>query len=157
VSVFYLALSQWRKEKRDGHREHASRISAWLDSSREDEEKSYARITNASKEPVYEIVVFLVYIQGAAPKTGEDWMRLEDTGYTTSSTFGVLLPGDWLGEVPRPEGGMNIQPGIEIAFTDHNNKHWIRRANGLLEEIPKSAIDYYNLARPLGYKILAPL
>jgi hypothetical protein len=43
---------------------------------------------------------------------------------------------------------MHVQPGIELAFTDASGTHWIRRANGALEETPEEAVAHYNLPTP---------
>ncbi len=50
-------------------------VSAWYAGTVGD--TSYIEMTNQSEQPVYEVVVSLAFVQGAAPRTTQDWMRLE--------------------------------------------------------------------------------
>jgi hypothetical protein len=36
-----------------------------------------------------------------------------------------------------------------VAFTDRAGAHWVRRADGRLEQLPRGAFDYFELPRPL--------
>lgn len=126
---------------------HASRISAWHSA-------SGITLLNRSDEPVYEVVLTEVFIQGAGPRTGEDVCKLEGVdGLQMRHTFSVLPPGEWDVEINHdsPIGaGMSSMAGTEIGFTDRSGRHWIRRSNGSLDEIRLNAIDHYCLIRPLG-------
>jgi hypothetical protein len=52
----------------------------------------------------------------------------------------VYFDGGWGGTYPRL--------GIEVAFTDRAGVHWVRRARGLLDELPLGAFDHFKLPRP---------
>jgi hypothetical protein len=38
---------------------------------------------------------------------------------------------------------MSGRSGAEVAFTDRNNTHWIRRATGQLEELDEDPLRYF--------------
>jgi hypothetical protein len=142
--------------------QQAERIAAWpaaadssgLPTSRgpEGRQVTYVDLNNGSSEPVYDVVVSLVFVQGAGPRTGKEVARerLETRQYpaNTQRTLMDIPPGRsriWLnGEWP----GMMKRPGIEIAFIDASNRAWIRYSNGALEPISKSPLQYYGLPEP---------
>ena len=139
----------------------AQRISAWIGGHpatpiRATEGKAmptFATLLNASHEPVYRVVVWLVSIQGAAPRTGEEMQKMEADasrmlGAVPPGTFVVSLPGDW--------GGMHRHPGVEIAFADAAGLHWIRRGSGALEEIPNDPLDHYGISLPVDWHVPIP-
>jgi hypothetical protein len=53
----------------------------------------------------------------------------------------VCVDGAW--------NGMYSRLGVEVAFTDRAGAHWVRRADGRLEQLPRGAFDYFELPRPL--------
>jgi len=112
---------------------------------------------NGSKEPVYNVVIFLVFIQGAAPATGEETMAtLEEHSGGLRQTFATVPPGQWECEVDGDWGGMHRFPGVEVAFTDRSGVHWVRRSSGSVEEISRDAVTYYGLFRPVSFGELRP-
>jgi hypothetical protein len=61
------------------------------------------------------------------------------------TTASILPPGRhrvWVGGIGWGRG-MGGRPGAEVAFTDRAGRHWIRRATGRLEEIPKEPFEYF--------------
>jgi hypothetical protein len=104
---------------------------------------------NASPEPVYNVVVGIVFIQGAGPRTTEDVMKVM-LGQNTSpgvptTTLNVLPPGRsraWIGRSDWTSF-IGARAGAEIAFTDRSGVHWIRRANGELIELPVDPLTYF--------------
>lgn len=142
-----------RKQHRDELRAQADRISGWPDEdpSSNDPLRSKLRLLNKSDEPVYEVVVSVVLVQGAGPRIGEevppDWAR---------NVFSILPPGQWVAFQPSRGGGMNRRPGVEIAFTDSRGRSWIRRATGAVQEIKKSPIAHYGLSLPQAFEIPSP-
>lgn len=42
--------------------------------------------------------------------------------------------------------------GVEAAFTDVRRHHWVRLADGQLEERGEAAEDFYELPKPLTYE-----
>lgn len=104
-------------------------------------------IINNSAEPVYSVVVGIVFLRDttAGPRTTEEAlrlrreMRLPGMPVTTTS---ILPPGTyrvWVREV-----GWARRPGAEIAFTDRAGNHWIRRTDGQLEELAKPPFEYFS-------------
>lgn len=110
--------------------------------------RSAVDLINSSAEPVYSLVVGITFIQGAAPHTLEGVMdirkenRLQGMPVTTAS----VLPGGtyrvWI-QGTGWTGIMAGRPGAEVAFTDRAGTHWIRRATGELEELPKPPFEYF--------------
>jgi hypothetical protein len=111
-------------------------------------------LVNGSAEPVYEPVIGLVAIQGAAPRTMEDWLEARrrqsepDQEYrpVPITTASVLPPGKsmvWI-EGTGWSAHLSGRSSAEVAFTDRAGSHWIRRANGQLEELPCEPLKYFH-------------
>lgn len=131
----------------------AQQVSGWLGADEAApgtaEVRTPLHLINGSDEPVYGLVVSIVFIQGAAPRCIEDMLELvlkadswESRPFTTVA---VLPPGRW--RVWLDGGGhTNIMSGrgsVEIAFTDRAGLSWIRRAMGPIEEIATAPTDYF--------------
>jgi hypothetical protein len=117
-------------------------------------------LANNSTEPVYSLVVGLVFIQGAAPHTMEEMLRLNQEQFHRQGpvTTVSILPGG-LYRVKIAGTGwhriMSGRAGVEIAFTDRAGASWIRRASGTLEELRKPTLDYFrdfHLAGPYEFQ-----
>ena len=121
---------------------------------------------NSSNEPVYNVVACLVFIQGAAPHTTEELMRLRllGDGYegVPVATLTLLPPGTWRAWVDG-SGWTSVmagRPGAEIAFTDRAGVHWIRRTGGQLDEINADPLTYLGelgLVGPHDFRTPEPL
>jgi hypothetical protein len=61
----------------------------------------------------------------------------------------VIPPGRWRVSVDGGWNGMYSRLGLEVAFTDRAGAHWVRRADGRLEQLPRGAFDHFELSRPL--------
>lgn len=115
-------------------------------------------IVNPSQQLVYDVLVVQVFVQGAGPHRGEDWLRA-NLSNSSPAAFKALIsvpPGRWAVELDyqgQPPMGVI---GIELGFTDRADSHWIRRASGQLEEIDVPAAEHYGLARRLSYTLLLP-
>jgi hypothetical protein len=111
---------------------------------------------NRSNAPVYNAVVTLVLVQGAGPRVAREVqsviLRREFQRDLTT-----IPPGESEVQVSPGWAGMMARPGIEIAFTDHASRNWIRYANGVLVEIPEPPASYYRLPRPINWTAPAPL
>jgi len=100
---------------------------------------------NGSDEPVYRLVVGMVFIQGAGPQTLEEMLEQRGGIQLPLTTVSILPPGTfrvWIAGT----GWSSIlsgRPGAEMAFTDREG-HWIRRATGRLEEMQEDALDYFS-------------
>ena len=166
VAAFSVALIQIRTERnlrqqtedqdrKERHRAQARLISA-MPGPTEPEEgldplagRSAVDCINASSEPAYNVVLGIVFIQGAAPHTTEDMLKLrlgsgEAAGVPTT-TLSILPPGRTRAWIPGTHwtSAMAGRAGAEIAFTDLAGSHWIRRATGELDELPVDPLEYF--------------
>lgn len=100
------------------------------------------------------MVVTLVIASGAGPGTGEKVAELPgQKDHSTPSmrrASSIVPPGKFVMELPSSWGGMNRKPGSEIAFTDFQGKHWVRRYNGQLEQLKKDALKTMHYPLPFG-------
>lgn len=147
-------------EKRLGQ---ARRISAWsvpLDGDLPPEfrylehvnDPRQVNLTNSSTEAVYNVVAYLVWMQGAAPRTAEEIAKYSE-GHRMRAIVQVLPPGNYKLVLPGPsnhpmQGQGHL--GLEIAFTDGAGRHWIRRAaSGALKSLDTDPITHFGINRPL--------
>jgi len=142
------------------HRAHAELISAWPTGSPRSwgsgERLIRIGVLNGSSEPVYEVVIFLVDIQGGGAHSGEEWMASDDHARQARYrvVLGALPPGRWAVTLPM-DGGWSApqaRPGAEISFTDRAGAHWLRRATGALQELKAKPLQHYGIGRPLDYQ-----
>lgn len=114
-----------------------------------------------SGAPIYDVVVTLVIASGAGPRTGEEVAELSGQQDQRTPSMrranSIVPPGKYVTELPSTWGGMNRKPGSEIAFTDFQGKHWIRRYNGQLERLKKDALQTMHYPLPFGDFSLHPL
>ena len=177
VATLGVAVSQFGLDQRFRHREavrnRAEKVAAWYAGEGDDlsgEPQTVLSIVNGSSAPIYEVVCTLVFVQGAAPHTGEEWVSnaaaraaygaandddaLDDLQQLPfGRVFVAVGPGHWKTTVDGGWGANSARPGAEIGFTDARGGHWIRRANGQLEGLKMSAIDHYGLDRPIDYQV----
>jgi hypothetical protein len=108
-------------------------------------------LLNSSQEPMYLLVVGLVFIQGAGgPRTIKAYLEMRERGVVhgprSVTTASMLAPGRhrvWIrGDLHGSVMGGRL--AVEVAFTDCDGVHWIRRASGQLEELPEAPLDYFN-------------
>lgn len=146
----WRAMRAEQAQRDQSKRDQAGRVSGWPQGDREG--KTLLALMNASVEPVYEVVVGMVLIQGGGAR------RLEEMNDLTEyrRVLSVLPPGAWHVKVSGGWGGMGKRPGIEIAFNDRSGRHWIRRSNGTLDEIDSTPIDYLQLGRPQSLELPIP-
>lgn len=177
-------LSQEVQDRKDRHLAHARLISAWtgpagpvpeadrVEYSNADSDWAFnyrtpIYVQNSSAEPIYEVVVGIVFIQGAAPRTLEGILNLrqqrrqqtaelaakgvdvstEGTAFQGSpvTTSGIVPPGTWRVWI-RGKGWTSIlagRGGVDVAFVDRAGVSWVRRAMGPLEELPKRPLEYF--------------
>jgi hypothetical protein len=113
-------------------------------------------LVNGSDEPVYRLVVAIVFIQGAAPHTIQQWLELRQrlqaeggsvTGYEWQAvtTVAILPRGTHRIWFPGTSwsGILSGRNGAEVAFSNRAGNHWIRRATGELEEIDQEPFEYF--------------
>jgi hypothetical protein len=104
-------------------------------------------LANNSREPVYSVAVGLVFVQGAGPHTLEDMIDVRNKHYDgrLPVTTVTILPGGLYRAWIDGTGWHQIlsgRAGVDIAFTDRAGAHWIRRATGQLDELPKPPLEY---------------
>lgn len=137
-------------------REQASVVSAWVSAERIDGINGTAiMIRNGSESPIYHAVLSLVLLQGAGARTGEELAR-DGLDPEWQRTVLVVPPGTWYLEVSGGWGGMHRQPGAEIAFMDVHGVAWVRRADGLLQELSEAPYQHFPVDQPRGHATIRP-
>lgn len=159
-----LAATVWQLHhersirRQEEKRSQAVKVAAWYGGDRSTEgvfvDSSTIMITNSSDTPVYSVIVGLVFVQGAGPQSLED--ATASAGSNLYTVVGALGPGTWTVRVANDWHGMSAHVGAEIAFSDARGNHWVRRANGALDELPRGAIDNYGIDRPVTYSEPGP-
>lgn len=127
-------------------------------------------VVNGSTEPVYEPVIGLVAIQGAAPRTMEEWLDAwrRNSDYREAyravpiTTASILPPGKSVVWIQGMGWSTHLsgRSSAEIAFTDRAGVHWIRRANGDLVELSDGPLKYFQsrgLTAPFELQTPEPL
>jgi hypothetical protein len=155
VTALWLAGKQERENRRRQDREQAEKITAWY-------VPFYGpqpipgrlftgiKIRNASDQLVYDLVAQVVGLQGSFRKTavGDTAERNHEVG----ATVGNVPPGEVESRIDGSGGGMHRRFGIEIAFQDAAGRFWLRRGNGILEQVDQHPADLYNLIRPISWQ-----
>jgi hypothetical protein len=105
-------------------------------------------LANNSSEPVYSVVVGLVFVQGTGPRTLEAMIDLNHRQYNRRGpvTTVSILPGGLYRVWIEGVGWHRIlsgRAGVDIAFTDRAGAHWLRRATGQLDELPEPPLEYF--------------
>ena len=157
VGTLVAALLQIRSErlarKKLEEQKQATGISTWIGGEASPQSTGVV-IQNMSNAPIYDVVITLVIAAGAGPQTGEEVAKLSDQqGPSVPSmrrATSIVPPGKYMTELPSSWGGMNRKPGIEIAFTDFQGNHWVRRYNGQLGRLEKDALQTMHYPLPFG-------
>ena len=148
-----VSLNQREEEAAERHRAHGRLISAILGPEEGPPEgagegRTAIDLINSSVEPVYTLVAGIVFIQGAGPATLERWLEArqqhpyEPVPITTASMLPAGIFRIWIQGV-RWSGILSGRSAAEVAFTDRNGIHWIRRATGQLEELDEGPLGYF--------------
>ncbi|MEV1134534.1 hypothetical protein [Rhodococcus coprophilus] len=103
-------------------------------------------IGNRSGAPVFDVVLHLVWVQGSAGRTGEEF-----SDALMRRSFISMSPGIWKVIMDEPNSPPNGVLGVELAFTDGANVSWVRRATGELVEIEGSPAEHYGIELPRVY------
>jgi hypothetical protein len=176
VLAFVVAFVQIANERRHRHEaeardraerhiEQARLVSAFMgpkewEPGSDEPGRTAINLVNGSDEPVYTLVVCIVFIQGAGPQTAEDQVKFTHDAYPRPvATVSILPSGQWRVWIPGSSfsgilGGRN---GAEVAFTDRAGSHWMRRATGKLEELKEEPLKYFEQFGLYGpYDFLTP-
>lgn len=143
-ALIYLGIERCRTNQK-ASKDQASHISTWLIESPIDLGK--VCLLNKSNEPVFEVIISVVTIQGAGISDAQE----ASSDYEFRLFIGVLPPGSYLNQIKFGGNGMMMRFALEIAFTDCFGKHWVRKGNGRLIKIKESPTDYYKLTKPIGW------
>lgn len=135
-----------RSAQEERKRLQATKVSAWITKAYND--PIWIAVLNNSDEPVYEVVISLVSVQGAGPP--RDAHDIESK-FRYRAFLSVVPPGRFYASMPYGGHGMFIRFGLEVAFTDASGQYWVRKGNGDLSCIAIPAIDYYQLHKPVAW------
>lgn len=141
----------------------ARRVSAWYEKRRIERgwPIQVVRLSNTSPEPVYSVVTYLVWVQGAGPKTGEETEESDVPIHRMRAIAQVLPPGEFAIQVPGPSplsAPSQGVLGVEVAFTDSAGRHWVRRVpSGELAELHEAPVAHYRVGRPFRYNEISAL
>lgn len=154
--ALFTALFQIRTERHirakneadvleDRNRAQASHVSAWIKETWAHDHQMWHAVQNTSHEPVYQVIITLVSIQGAGiPREGADikgsWLP-----YHFRSYLSVLPPGKFYVSMPTGAQSMLVRFGVEVAFTDARGHFWVRKGDGYLEQLQSNPVEYYGL------------
>lgn len=135
-----------RRAEEEQKRRQATKVSAWITKAYDD--PMWIAVRNSSDEPVYEVIVSLVSVQGAGPpRDAHD----TEPDFRYRAFLSVVPPGRFYASMPYGGHGMSMRFGLEVAFTDASGQYWVRKGNGDLSCIATPAIDYYRVHRPVGW------
>lgn len=147
--AFWEVARNRKVETKRARRAHAESVSAWLVRRRD------IVLSNASEQLVYGVVVVPVWVLPARQWTAEEMVKERLEAPTRRgqpwTVLGVLQPGR--STVPL-DFVIDSGPGrwaLEIAFTDREGHHWIRRSDGGLEELSSRPIEYFKLPESVQY------
>lgn len=154
LTLYWLVLerNQLQKEKTEAEKKRqAVGTSVWLTK----KTFSYASrqiiiLNNNSDAPIYKVIVSIVDTRNKDAKgeeTPEEFRRVID----------AVPPGQTFCFAPTGYGGMGFHPSVEIAFSDVNGRYWVRRGDGLLEELAEEPFVRYGIPQPPTYEQLHEL
>lgn len=160
IALFIVAFWQIRIERKarkhaqderllDERRYQAERIAGWIAGESHDEHGTvlWIAIRNQSLQPIYHLVIHgLVLSNTGTP--------IIDPRSDHQTRIAVVPPGFGYASLRLDYAGMFKRPGIEIAFQDVANRYWLRKTNGVLEELETSPVEYYKIDLPTGWDIL---
>ena len=152
ATLYWLVVerNQLQKEKNENEkRAQAKGTSAWLSKrtfgARAQVTQPIIVLNNNSDSPIYNVVVSIV-----------DARNVDAMGEQTPSEFRKIVdaspPGQVFCMAPTGFGGMGFHPSVEIAFSDANNNHWVRRGHGQLEELDEDPFLHYKIEQPPLYE-----
>ncbi len=136
-------------------RSQAENISAWVDHEESEKGRDLRAaivVLNQSTDPIYQVIVSIDSFD--YPKAGvAETTNVLDVAEVFRGFVSVVPPGKVSVMVSGNYRGMHFHPAAEIAFMDKSNRYWVRKASGMLLSITESPVDYYHLARPLGWDL----
>lgn len=157
ATLIWLVIErdQLQKEKlQTEKRKQAANTSAWLSyktfGSKIHYKKQIIIFNNSSESPIYNVVASIV-----------DARNKDAKGKETPEEFRQVIatcpPGQAYCFAPEGYNGVGFHPGVEIAFSDTDGSHWIRRGDGLLENLDEEPFVHYRIPQPPVYEVLHEL
>jgi len=154
LTLYWLVLerNQLQKEKAETERKkQAVGASVWL-TKRTFSHASHKLIilNNNSDSPIYNVIASIVDTRNKDAKgeeTPEEFRRIID----------AVPPGQTYCFAPTGYSGMGFHASVEVAFSDANGVHWVRRGNGRLEELAEEPFIHYAIPQPPTYEELHQL
>lgn len=117
-------------------RSQAERVAGWPEVFDFGPGQRAITLNNLSDSVVYRVYIFLITLNGTGPSSAEELVGSMDEIVAVD----VLPPGRWRVGVSRAVSARSdVRFAVELAFTDQSGNYWLRRANGALEELSKSA------------------
>lgn len=144
-----LLYSIW-KDLSEKRRSQAFCISTWIEdmddalqrkSLQVDKNVRTAVISNASKQPIYDVVISVDIV------SEEEVQSFHQEEY--ASYYLMIPPGDYYTIVPWFRGGTSKKFNTSISFRDTRGRWWTRDGSGKIKHSINS-LDLYNIKRPIG-------
>ena len=140
--AFCLAYSGHLRDRADRRRSQAHKISAWILVKEKQRENDTIVVSNQSGMPVYDAIVTFTIKDYDGRNSPE-----EASGYRHK--LRTLPPGYRQFHAPEGWRGASAYPGVELAFTDASNRHWLRTSRGSLKPLRgDDPIKYYGIMLP---------
>ena len=141
-------------EERTRSRRQAEEVTAWLGEEEFLGEQMYRKfsVQNASRQLIYDAIVSLVSVQGAFRSTAVGDERNGPGSPGFQSLVGNVPPGVREARLDYPGGGMFLRFAVEIAFQDAGGRYWLRRGNGILEEVDQHPLALYGIPAPVTWQ-----
>ena len=142
-----------RLAEKDARRHQAEQVSGWLvedDGPSAPSDRLFAGLVlqNFSNQLVYYLIAGVVTLQGGGPRTAVGDPR----PHAFRSPVGRLPPGETKTRIEHPGSGMYLRVGVELAFQDAAGRYWLRRGDGLLEEVDQSPFELYGIPEPIPWE-----
>lgn len=151
VVALVVAFRDGRLRRKAERWRQAELISVWPVHFGRIKSKTYVYISNASKQPVFDVLISygVAYGAGEACTKEPEYQRA------------VLRvpPGEYFVKAPKSHGGdMYVQLGFSISFRDINGRYWRRDARGVLAETSSDPFTEMDVSQPISkWELLDPI
>lgn len=134
---------QVRKDRILREKEQALSIVCWMSDIKvnQNEQGCIVEIMNESHEPIYNVAISVDCVH--CDEKHVDRINNE------CSYFHIIPPGHYSARVKYGGGGMHMQFGASISFTDSKGKYWYRDSWGRLIKQKRNAISTRNIVLPV--------
>lgn len=154
VALIFSTRDERRRVQRE-RRQQAEQITGWLGSEGESEHGMFFNVTvrNSSNQCVYRVVARLVKVSGTVGG-GTVTSPIGDTKNGMHLTrIGLLRPDFEYATKIKFEGhAAGVRFGLELAFQDATSRYWVRRANGMLDQVEIDPLSLYGQFEPASWE-----